>query len=95
MPAGTARSYSVVSNDLGTSQPGAAFVNVTAVDHPAAGYVTTYDCGARPFTASVNPQVGEVNGNGAVVPTNSGAASCVWSNVPGNLVVDLNGWWVR
>jgi hypothetical protein len=95
MPAETARSYSVVSNDLGTSQPGAAFVNVTGVDHLTSGFVTTYDCGTRPFTASVNQQIGEVNGNGAIVPVNSGATSCVWSLVAGNIVVDLNGWWVR
>ncbi len=64
---------------------------ITAV----AGYVTTYDCTNRTTTSAVNAVVGQVNANGAIVPLRNGLDSCLFSQSGGNLVVDLNGWWVR
>jgi hypothetical protein len=79
---------------LGADQPAAAFVNVTAADHLAPGYVTTYDCVVRRETSTLNQQVGQVAANGANVPL-AGVQSCAWLYGGGHLIVDLNGWWVR
>jgi len=94
LPAGGQVAYSVAAPALGTDQPAAAFVNVTAADHTAAGYVTTFDCGVRRDTSTLNQQVGQVSANGANVPL-TGVKSCAWVSAGGHLIVDLNGWWVR
>ena len=93
-PASTA-TYRPAVPALGAFDAEAAFVNVTAVDHRLAGYVTTFDCVTRRLTSTVNPIVGEVNANGASVPLRIGLDSCAYTMAGGNLVVDLNGWWVR
>lgn len=90
---GGAASYGVGATALAGQTPGAAFVNVTGADHAAAGYVTTYDCATRRDTSTVNTKVGQAAANGAIVPL-SGLQSCVWSFAGGNVIVDLNGWWV-
>jgi hypothetical protein len=88
-------SYRPAIAALGTYSATSAAVNVVAVGHVAPGFVTTYDCTARGTTATVNAVVGEVNANGAIVPLGNGLDSCLFTKSGGNLVVDLNGWWVR
>ena len=78
---------------LGGRSPGAAYVNVTAVNHLVAGYVTTYDCVTRRDTSTLNQRVGQANANGAIVPLSS-LQSCAFTFGGGDLIVDLNGWWV-
>jgi hypothetical protein len=92
---GAAVSYRPATASLGTYSAVSAAVNVTAVGHRAAGFVTTYDCTTRSTTSSVNAVVGQVNANGALVPLRDGRDSCLFTQSGGNLVVDLNGWWVR
>jgi hypothetical protein len=94
IPAGEAVGYDVTAPALGADQPAAAFVNVTAADHLAPGYVTTYDCVMRRETSTLNQQVGQVVANGANVPL-SGVQSCAWFFGGGHLIVDVNGWWIR
>ena len=89
----TAVGYSVSAASLGASVPGAAYVNVTAANHAAPGYVTTYDCVTRRDTSTLNQQVGQATANGAIVPLD-GLRSCAWTFGGGDLIVDLNGWWV-
>ena len=72
----------------------AASVNIAATDHAVGGFVTNYDCFTRRLTATVNPNVGEVNSNGAIAPIGNGFDSCLYTKGGGNLVVDLGGWWV-
>ncbi len=91
--AGGAIAYSVAAPALGGTRPGAAFVNVTAANHIVPGYVTTYDCGVRRDTSTLNQRVGQGTANGAIVPL-SGLQSCLWTYGGGDLIVDLNGWWV-
>jgi hypothetical protein len=95
IPAGGAVSYRPAVAALGSASAVAAAVNVTAVDQPATGFVTTYDCVTRRETSTLNPLVGQENANGAIVPLRNGLDSCLYTNVGGHLVVDLNGWWVR
>lgn len=85
--------YSVSAPALGGVQPGAAFVNVTAANHSVPGFVTTFDCRVRRDTSTLNQQVGQAVANGAIVPL-SGVQSCAWMSGGGDLIVDLNGWWV-
>ena len=91
--AGVAVAYNVSAAGLGAQVPGAAYVNVTAANHPVDGYVTTFDCVTRPDTSTLNPQVGRATANGAIVPL-SALQSCGWTYGGGDLIVDLNGWWV-
>jgi hypothetical protein len=94
IPPRGAVSYNVSAPALGADQPEAAFVNVTAANHRAPGYVTTYDCVTRRETSTLNQQVGQVAANGANVPL-LGLESCAWLYGGGHLIVDVNGWWVR
>ena len=60
---------------------------------PCPAYVTTYDCVTRGDTSTLNQQVGQATANGAIVPLD-GLRSCAWTSGGGDLIVDLNGWWV-
>jgi len=91
--AGADVGYSVGAASLGARVPGAAYVNVTAVNHLVPGYVTTYDCRTRRDTSTLNKRVGQANANGAIVPLDA-RRSCAWTFGGGDLIVDLNGWWV-
>jgi len=91
--AGADVGYSVGAASLGARVPGAAYVNVTAVNHLVPGYVTTYDCVTRRDTSTLNQRVGQANANGAIVPL-AALRSCAWTFGGGDLIVDLNGWWV-
>lgn len=85
--------YGVGAASLGAQVPGAAYVNVTAANHQVPGFVTTYDCVTRRDTSTLNQRVGQANANGAIVPL-SAMRSCAWTFGGGDLIVDLNGWWV-
>jgi hypothetical protein len=91
--AGAVAAYSVGATGLGSQVPGAAYVNVTAANHVVPGYVTTYDCVTRRDTSTLNQKVGQATANGAIVPL-SALQSCGWTYGGGDLIVDLNGWWV-
>ena len=91
--AGAVAAYSVAAAGLGAQVPGAAYVNVTAANHVVPGYVTTYDCVTRRDTSTLNQKVGQASANGAIVPL-SALQSCGWTFGGGDLIVDLNGWWV-
>ena len=95
-PLGTAdtRSYSSLGTQLSPLTPRAASVNVTAVDQPVPGFVSTYDCITLRTTSTLNPAPGSVTANGAIVPLIGGDRSCLMSSSGGNLIVDLTGWWV-
>ena len=91
--AGGVAAYSVSAAGLGAQVPGAAYVNVTAANHTVDGFVTTYDCVTRRDTSTLNQKVGQATANGAIVPL-SALQSCGWTFGGGDLIVDLNGWWV-
>ena len=91
---GEIRGYSTLGARLAPLTARSASVNVTALDQPAAGFVTTFDCSTLRETSTLNPGVGTVSANGAIVPLVAGDRSCLLSSSGGNLIVDLNGWWV-
>ena len=71
---------------------GAVSLNVAVTNPAAAGFVTVYPCGNRPFTANVNYSLGETMSNGVIVPVSSDGTICFYSLVPTDLVVDINNW---
>ncbi|MFP5487741.1 MAG: hypothetical protein ACLGHQ_05490, partial [Acidimicrobiia bacterium] len=85
--------YRVSSADAGVVI--AASVNVTAVRRREPGFLTAYGCGAGRDAATVNHGAGTPVANGAIVGVTAELTSCVWSHAPGDVVVDLLGWWVR
>ena len=74
--------------------PAAASVNITAVRPRGDGFVTSWDCGDRPHTSSLNPAQGTSTANGALVPLSPAGTGCLYHSVGGHLVVDLAGWWI-
>jgi hypothetical protein len=91
---GETRAYSALGANASPLTPRSASVNVTALDQRADGFVTTFDCVTLRDTSTLNPSVGTVSANGAIVPVRGGDQSCLMSSAGGNLIVDLNGWWV-
>ncbi len=88
------RSFSSLGTQLSPLTPRSASVNVTALDQPARGFVSTFDCVTLRDTSTLNPGPGSVSANGAIVPLVGGDRSCLMSSSGGNLIVDLTGWWV-
>jgi hypothetical protein len=54
--------------------------------------LTTFDCVTLRDTSTLNPGAGTATANGAIVPVTD--RRCLSSSSGGNLIVDLNGWWV-
>jgi hypothetical protein len=81
-----------------TTPPGgatAALVNITATETPAAGYLTAESCAAvnGPRTSSnVNARVNGTVANLAVVGLDSAGKFCVYQQLPGHVVVDVQGY---
>jgi hypothetical protein len=88
------RPFSSLGSKLSPFAPRSASVNVTALDQPAPGFVSTFDCVTLRDTSTLNPTPGSVSANGAIVPLVDGDRSCLMSSSGGNLIVDLTGWWV-
>ncbi len=93
-PGGTVM-YGLRTWSLGDMLPTAASVNVAVVDHPGGGFTTTFDCHTRRDTSTLNQAAGSVSANGAIVPVFDAIVSCVYSQTGGNVIVDLNGWWIE
>jgi 2',3'-cyclic-nucleotide 2'-phosphodiesterase (5'-nucleotidase family) len=71
---------------------GAVVLNVAITNPAAAGFVTVYPCGNRPFTANVNFAAGETVSNAVIAPLSSAGTICFYSLVSTDIVVDINGW---
>ena len=87
--------YGLRTRALGDMTPIAASVNVAVADHPGDGFTTSFDCQTLRDTSTLNQVAGSVSANGAIVPVSDAMASCVYSQTGGNVIVDLNGWWIR
>ncbi len=92
-PGGTVR-YGLRTGSLGDMVPVAASVNVAVAGHPSAGFTTTFDCQTLRDTSTLNQVVGSAAANGAIVPVSDAVDSCAYSQTGGNVIVDLNGWWI-
>jgi LPXTG-site transpeptidase (sortase) family protein len=71
----------------------AAVINVTAIDAPGGGYWTAYAAGTpRPDTSNLNTSPGATVPNQVIVPV-SGSAIELFSDVGGNVLVDVVGYY--
>jgi hypothetical protein len=71
--------------------PTAAFVNVTASNASAAGFVTMWPCGGTvPTVSTLNFAVREDIANAAWVPTDGSGTVCASVSAPADLIVDLS-----
>ncbi len=70
----------------------AVSLNVAVTNPAAAGFVTVYPCGTRPFVASVNYAAGETVSNAVIAPVSATGTICFYSLAAADIVVDINGW---
>jgi hypothetical protein len=74
---------------------GAVSLNLTATNPDAAGYVTAFPCGTTPpLVSNLNFGAGQTVANAALSSLGAGGRLCFFSNVPTDLIADLNGWFV-
>jgi len=96
--AGSSIGYDVptlpIASGSGTATPGAASVIITAVRHRTSGFITSWNCGPRPETSTVNAAAGQNTANGALAELNPVGRSCLFHDVGGDLIVDFFGWWM-
>jgi hypothetical protein len=74
---------------------GAVSLNVTAVDPSAAGFITVYQCGARPVASSLNFVAGQIVPNAVIAPVSDTGEICFYSSVNTDILADINGWFSR
>jgi hypothetical protein len=87
---GAGRTVSIDVSDLVPGDALATVLSVTAVDSCAPGYLTVFDCGARPPTSNINFEVGRTTAGMAIASTPSGRA-CVFASAATDIVVDVMG----
>jgi hypothetical protein len=77
------------------STAGAYSVNIGAILPGADGFLTAFPTGTtQPVVSSVNFLGGEVIANAAILPAGTGGSIDVFVNVPTNMYLDINGYYV-
>lgn len=72
---------------------GAVSMNVTVTNPDAAGFLTVYPCGGDvPLVSNVNFTAGQTVPNAVITPVPANGQLCFFSNVPTNIIADINGW---
>ncbi len=70
----------------------AVFLNVTAINPAAPGYVTVYPCGEpRPLTSNINYLAGDVAPNSVFAKIGAGGKVCIFTLAASDLIVDVSG----
>ncbi|MEM9516464.1 MAG: hypothetical protein AAGA42_16565, partial [Actinomycetota bacterium] len=70
----------------------AAFLNVTAVNPDARGFLTVFPCGSpRPLASNVNYQPGQATPNAVLAKIGDDGQVCVYTHAATDLVIDANG----
>jgi hypothetical protein len=89
---GPDRSFSVDLSAVIPAGATAATVNLTVTEPVAAGYLTAFPCGTEPpLVSSLNFVAGQTIAGLATVKLGAGSRICLFSPVPTNVVVDVNG----
>lgn len=70
----------------------AVSLNVTATNPEGDGYVTVSACGTREQVSSLNFASGETVANAVLAPVSATGTICLYSQVPTDIIVDINGW---
>jgi uncharacterized protein DUF4331 len=83
----TGTSGALIPNDATT-----VFLNVTAVNTAADGFVTVYPCGsARPTASSFNPIADTITHNLVAARVGTGGKVCIFTSTPTDLFADVTG----
>ena len=59
------------------------------------GFVTVFPCANPKLVASVNFDAGATTSNAVIAPVSASGTVCFTSLVPTDLIVDINGWFVK
>ena len=70
----------------------AVSLNVTATNPDASGFLTVFACGAIEQVSSLNFSAGATVANAVIAPVSASGTICLYSNVPTDVIVDINGW---
>jgi hypothetical protein len=70
----------------------AVSLNVTVANPAAAGWVKVYGCGEMPATSNVNFNADQTVANAVLTPVAANGNICIASQVPTDVVVDINGY---
>ncbi len=92
--AGGEATFTVPPAPSGAAQPRAASVVITSTGHAGGGFVTSWGCGTRPATSTLNPVSLEDTANGAIAALGPGRRSCLFTWNATELIVDFSGWWI-
>ncbi len=94
-PAGGTTIELQVTGTTGSMVPGDAstvFLNLTATNTQANGFVTAYPCGGtRPTASSFNPVAGQITQNLVAAKVGTGGKVCLFTSASTDLVADLVG----
>lgn len=88
---GAGRTVAVDVRDVLPAGATSAALTVTAVDPCAPGFLTVYDCGARPETSNVNYVVGRDTAGLVFVPPDEHGDVCIHTYATTDVVVDVIG----
>jgi Domain of unknown function (DUF4331) len=84
-----------VTGTPGAMVPGDAstvYLNVTAVNTSADGFVTAYPCGTtRPVASNFNPRAGTITHNLVAARVGTGGKVCIYTSTPTDLFADVTG----
>ena len=69
----------------------AVSLNVTVDGAQGPGFLTVYPCG-QPSSSSVNFVAAQIVANAVISPVSATGHVCFFSNVPTDVIVDVNGW---
>jgi hypothetical protein len=68
-------------------------MNVTAVPQGPLGYLAVWPSGSpQPLVSTLNAPTGAITANAAIVPVGSGGAVSVFVTDPGDVIIDVNGY---
>ena len=79
-------------NLVPASNVGAVSLNVVVTNPDGAGYLSVYPCGPRAEVSSVNYAAGQTVANAVVAPVSATGTICLYSLVPADVLVDINGY---
>lgn len=90
--AGTVRELQVAGRAGVPGSTSGVVLNVTAIGHGAAGFVTVFPCGAtRPTASNLNYVAGQVTPNAVLTKVGVGGTVCLFASTDVDLVVDVSG----
>ena len=82
-----------VAGSMIPSDATTAFLNVTALNTAADGFVTVYPCGTtRPTASSFNPLAGTITHNLVAARIGTGGKVCIYTNTSTDLFADVTGY---